>query len=47
VAWLGVHRQSTKFQITPFFSYAKNIHEAGKTTCYSTKPIHISHVIAR
>jgi hypothetical protein len=45
--WLGVHRLSPKVQITPSFPYAKSICETVKTICYSTKPTHISPVIAR
>jgi hypothetical protein len=45
VPWLGVYRPSPKVWIIPSFPYAKNIYEAGKTTCYSTKPTHIRPMI--
>jgi hypothetical protein len=42
---LGVHHPSPKVGITPSFPSAPNICETGKTTCYLTKPTHISHVL--
>jgi hypothetical protein len=45
VSRLGLHHPSPKVGITPSFPSAPNIRETGKITCYSTKPIHISHVL--
>jgi hypothetical protein len=35
----------TKVRITPSFPSTSNIRETGKTICYLTKSIHISHVL--